>query len=215
MARKPVLAGGKKDEIIDAALRLFIANGYDNTSVRLILDAVGGEIGMFYHYFTSKDEVFKAAADRFLQQYIVGFNDIAGNSEQPLDQQLRALFRWFTLALDQYQVLAKTTDHSLLKFPQREALHSRTLDALTPPVEQLLNKAASANEIIIPTGVTQKALAQFILHGIAGVLDLVNTEGALSAVEKHERYTQIIMLLAVTLQLPADRLKGMFKPEGL
>ncbi|MPN62649.1 hypothetical protein SDC9_210401 [bioreactor metagenome] len=62
---------------------------------------------------------------------------------------------------------------------------------------------------------TQKALAQFILHGIAGVLDLVNTEGALSAVEKHERYTQIIMLLAVTLQLPADRLKGMFKPEGL
>jgi Bacterial regulatory proteins, tetR family. len=35
MARKAVLIGGKKDELIAAALKLFIANGYENTSVRV------------------------------------------------------------------------------------------------------------------------------------------------------------------------------------
>ena len=51
MARKAVLTGGKRDEIIDIAMKLFFENGYEATSVRMIMNEVGGEIGMFYHYF--------------------------------------------------------------------------------------------------------------------------------------------------------------------
>ena len=51
MARKPVLEGGKKDEIIAAATQLFFTEGFEGTSVRKILGMVNGEIGMFYHYF--------------------------------------------------------------------------------------------------------------------------------------------------------------------
>ena len=47
MARKPVLEGGKKDELIDAALALFFENGYENTSIRMIANRVGCEVGCF------------------------------------------------------------------------------------------------------------------------------------------------------------------------
>ena len=49
MARKAVLEGGKRDEIIMTAMKLFFEHGYEATSVRMIMNEVGGEIGMFYH----------------------------------------------------------------------------------------------------------------------------------------------------------------------
>ena len=65
MARKPVLTGGKRDEILESAMKLFFENGYEATSVRMIMNAVGGEIGLFYHYFKSKDELFDRVTERF------------------------------------------------------------------------------------------------------------------------------------------------------
>ena len=64
MARKAILEGGKRDEILDKAILLFTQNGYEGTSVRMILQEVGGEIGMFYHYFSSKEELFDCAMKR-------------------------------------------------------------------------------------------------------------------------------------------------------
>ena len=69
MARKPVLTGGKRDEIIDTATKLFFENGYEATSVRMIMNEVGGEIGMFYHYFKSKDMLFEQVVERFFKNY--------------------------------------------------------------------------------------------------------------------------------------------------
>jgi len=68
MARKAVLEGGKKDEILNVALELFLKNGYENTSIRMILERVGGEVGMFYHYFDSKQEVFDKAFQHFMKK---------------------------------------------------------------------------------------------------------------------------------------------------
>ena len=77
MARKAILEGGKRDEIIAAATELFLTEGYENTSVRSILARVGGEVGMFYHYFTSKEELFDVVVDRFFRQYAVDFERMA------------------------------------------------------------------------------------------------------------------------------------------
>ena len=69
MARKAVLTGGKRDEIIDIAMKLFFENGYEATSVRMIMNEVGGEIGMFYHYFKSKDMLFDQVVESFFKKY--------------------------------------------------------------------------------------------------------------------------------------------------
>jgi hypothetical protein len=41
MSRKPIIDGGKRDEIISAAMELFFEKGYEETSIRGILDVVG------------------------------------------------------------------------------------------------------------------------------------------------------------------------------
>lgn len=46
-----------KKNIINAALKLFSKNGYDNTSVRMIAKEAGISIGLMYNYFQSKEEM--------------------------------------------------------------------------------------------------------------------------------------------------------------
>ncbi|MCV7278358.1 TetR/AcrR family transcriptional regulator [Mycolicibacterium flavescens] len=50
----------RKSEIVDAALKLFVENGYDKTTVAAIIGELGVAKGCFYHHFRSKDEVFEA-----------------------------------------------------------------------------------------------------------------------------------------------------------
>ena len=83
MARKAILEGGKRDEIIAAATKLFFTEGFEATSVRKILALVDGEIGMFYHYFASKEELFDQVVDRFFCQYALDFEKMAGNIRTP------------------------------------------------------------------------------------------------------------------------------------
>ena len=75
MARKAVLEGGKRDEIIMTAMKLFFEHGYEATSVRMIMNEVGGEIGMFYHYFKSKDMLFDMVVERFFKEYREKFEE--------------------------------------------------------------------------------------------------------------------------------------------
>ncbi len=56
--------------ILDAALKLFIENGYEQTTILDIVDEMGGLTrGAFYHHFKTKEEVFFALTDKL-------FNDI-------------------------------------------------------------------------------------------------------------------------------------------
>ena len=46
--------------ILDAALKLFIENGYEQTTILDIVDKMGGLTrGAFYHHFKTKEEVFQ------------------------------------------------------------------------------------------------------------------------------------------------------------
>ena len=47
----------RKEEILDAAEKLFAAKGFDNTSTGDILDAVGIARGTLYYHFRSKEEL--------------------------------------------------------------------------------------------------------------------------------------------------------------
>lgn len=53
-----------KSEILDAAQKLFLTKGYEETAVSDIMEEVGGAKGMFYRFFQSKEEVMQALGDR-------------------------------------------------------------------------------------------------------------------------------------------------------
>ena len=53
------------ERILDAAQRLFLEKGYDNTTVQDIVDELGGLTkGAVYHHFKSKEEIMDAVGDR-------------------------------------------------------------------------------------------------------------------------------------------------------
>ncbi|MBI1784879.1 efflux RND transporter periplasmic adaptor subunit [Candidatus Sumerlaeota bacterium] len=58
------LTGRRREEILDAATRVFAREGYPNTDLQVIADKLKLGKGTLYRYFPSKQELFLAAADR-------------------------------------------------------------------------------------------------------------------------------------------------------
>lgn len=58
---------GRRDQIVDAAARLFERNGYHQTGITDIADAVGIQKSTVYHYFTSKNEILYDIHEAFIR----------------------------------------------------------------------------------------------------------------------------------------------------
>lgn len=134
MPKKAILEGGKRDEIINAAMQLFFENGYEATSVRMILDKVNGEIGMFYHYFKSKDELFQKVVERFFGDYRKHFIQITeecGSKEQFVERFLE----YYEASMRKFNSLSGNM-HWTIQY----AMAARTIEELKPAVMGLVEK---------------------------------------------------------------------------
>jgi AcrR family transcriptional regulator len=79
----------RKDEILDAASKLFARHGYKKTT----LDEVAGEIGIvksaLYRYFANKEELFNAMIDRIAGEHMDAAEK-AVQGTQGIEDKLRA-----------------------------------------------------------------------------------------------------------------------------
>lgn len=55
-----------KEKIIASAIKLMLAQGFTATSVDEIIEDAGATKGSFFHFFESKEDLAKAALDRFV-----------------------------------------------------------------------------------------------------------------------------------------------------
>ena len=158
MARKAILEGGKRDEIIAAATKLFFTEGFEATSVRKILALVDGEIGMFYHYFASKEELFEQVVDRFFRQYALNFEKMAEDIRTP-EELVDAFLPSFDAAMENYRRVENNMHWSI-----RSALHERTVFSLIPAAENLLKRYGyhGAKPLDIAAAVTVAAFSAAI-----------------------------------------------------
>ncbi len=58
----------RRNEILQSAQALFYSKGYEQTSIKDIIDAVGIAKGTFYHYFSSKSNLLDEMIRQLLQQ---------------------------------------------------------------------------------------------------------------------------------------------------
>jgi len=56
-----------RKRLIDAGQMCLLDRGYEGTSARDIMERAGVSAGTLYHYFDSKDDLFAAIAERFLE----------------------------------------------------------------------------------------------------------------------------------------------------
>jgi len=57
--------GNRKHEFMTTALELFYRKGYENTTIKDIIDELGVSKGAFYHYFVSKEDIIISIAREF------------------------------------------------------------------------------------------------------------------------------------------------------
>lgn len=87
-----------RDRILRSALDLFARNGYDGTSLKAIATRVGVSTPALYWYFKSKDEIYLAAIERLLADFL-GSVRTSVRSPEPL-----ARFREFVASHVRYQL---------------------------------------------------------------------------------------------------------------
>jgi len=63
-----------RNHILEVAMHLFSKTGYDATGVAEICQAAGVSKGAFYHHFPSKQAVFMALLNSYLNSIETGFN---------------------------------------------------------------------------------------------------------------------------------------------
>lgn len=89
MGRKPTVG---KEKIQEAALRVFLKKGYDDTSMRDIAKEADCSVGLAYNYFETKDAVFSGAIDVFFKSYHVKFEQIVQQAYRNPFQCLNTFF---------------------------------------------------------------------------------------------------------------------------
>jgi AcrR family transcriptional regulator len=62
-------AGGRREAILEAALRLFAERGYEATTVADIRELAGASTGSMYHHFASKEDIAAALRVEVLAGY--------------------------------------------------------------------------------------------------------------------------------------------------
>ncbi len=134
MPKKAVLEGGKRDEIIYAAMELFFKNGFEATSVRMILEKVGGEVGMFYHYFKSKNDLFQTVVEYFFKDYRNNFIKLTENCNTK-EQFVESFLAYCQDSMSRFSTFSPN-----LHWTIQYAMVGRTIDELKPAIAMLIEK---------------------------------------------------------------------------
>ncbi len=81
------------ERILDAAQRLFLEKGYDNTTIQDIVNELNGlSKGAVYHHFKSKEEIMDAVGDRMFFANNP-FEAVRGRTDLNALQKLREIIR--------------------------------------------------------------------------------------------------------------------------
>ena len=78
--------GKTREVILKTAAKVFFENGFEKTSVKMILNEAGIVTGSFYHFFPSKEALFEAVVEEYLKDYAVRIKMLLENDTLSINQ---------------------------------------------------------------------------------------------------------------------------------
>jgi len=84
-------ADERKQEILDAAAKLFLTKGYKHTSVEDIAKEIGVVKGTCYHYFSTKEELYSSMLVQEGEKYISSLNTILYDTNTLAKERIQKL----------------------------------------------------------------------------------------------------------------------------
>ena len=164
-----------KEILLITATQLFSENGYEATGVRDILQACGVSTGSFYHFFSSKESIFEAVIERYLQGYTERIGSIFTNEDKSFSARINLFF----------EELKKTSDgyyHKLQGYHMHESmqllLHEQTLRRIHPYIRDALDTGIRNGSIRPCLDTDAATLATVLIRGVEGILSSANLSSA-------------------------------------
>ncbi len=148
----------RRRQIVDAAVELFIQNGFHKTTTRQIAAAAGFSIGSLYEYVASKEDILYLVCDAIHAEMEQGMAEAMQRVSRE-DNPLAAVIRAYLMVCD------RMNDHILLIYQETQSLPHKW------------RRLVLESEVRI-TGLFTRALAQFMAAGnipllSAAAMDLV------------------------------------------
>lgn len=159
----------RKQEILDAAVRVFAKKGYEKTSITDIAKEIGISQGLCYRYYASKEEIYDAALDKYAS-YIVEKNinrtKLDGLMLRDQILQMSGQMEEYVSAeqgqTDLYALFHKKENHRM-----HNELFLRVSEKIIPFLASVLEAAVQRGEISVDD---PKASAYFFVYGQMGLL---------------------------------------------
>jgi AcrR family transcriptional regulator len=85
-----------REAIIEASIRLFLAKGYEGTSVKEITEAVAIGRGTLYWYFKSKDEILLSIFEKWEKAFVDGLRKAVNERDGDFTDKYKAFHKFST-----------------------------------------------------------------------------------------------------------------------
>ena len=158
----------RRAELIDCAQRLFLAKGYERTTINDVIAATGLSKGAFYHHFRAKEDLLEAIAARFAEQSLVYAEQIQSdaslNALQRLNKLLAMTREWKAEHLPQLRAMFTT----ILR-PENGILYLRIVNAvfsaMAPRLASIIEQGVSEAIFDVPDARTAADALLWLSNG--------------------------------------------------
>ena len=186
----------RREEILDAAEKLFAARGFDNTSTGDILDAVGIARGTLYYHFKSKEDILDGVIQRITGRLMQEADQIVRQKELPVLERLtKAIMSLNVESEIGYEIMEQ------VHRPQNALMHQKMQTTLLAEINPILTELVEEGiqQGIFHTQYPESAVEMTILYANTA-FDELNMAG-LSPQQREQKIAGFIY--------NAERLMGM------
>lgn len=152
----------RKAEMVAAAAKLFTEQGFVRTSVAEIVSAVDVAKGLFYYYFTTKDDMVKAVVEGYCS-YLGSLAGAIADSSATAEQKIDRLF-----ALEAWKQCFSVPLTADLCLPQHAALFTDLCDRLYEHMSPALVRITA--QALAEQGRDAGEAGQIVGVGLYGIL---------------------------------------------
>lgn len=123
MSRTNINFDNKRTELANKIWDIFIANGYENTTLAFIINELGISKGALYHYFSSKEECADAAIENRVSLWV---NEISSTD----NKNLNAIDRLKQILLVSIKTNNLNEQDEKLNDPSNKIFHQKLMVAI-------------------------------------------------------------------------------------
>ena len=123
----------RKNEILDAAEKLFVEKGFDKTTVNDILGTLGIAKGTFYHYFKSKEEALDGIVRRRITEGLEKAKAVAADKHLSVEEKLL-----FAVMAQKPQNPVEEKFNAVLNEEGNSLLHQKMLSSIITELSPVL-----------------------------------------------------------------------------